>query len=195
MQNQYQIKILSVSMLILLLNACSGLGQNQAPLGSNIRPNPASIANGNSNLQNANYEALTIAGDLHADNLTIINSLTVESSLFISNSQIKATTLVGKALITTNSKFTGAIQIGGDIQSDGSYFASSVIFAGNNGEFTKRSKIKGNLTVISTKPTNIILNRSVINGNIEFKNSKGIVTLTNHAHLKGKVINGQLQNK
>lgn len=156
---------------------------------------PATIAKGDTTLHNDKMSALTVInGNLTINQFVIKNQLNVSGNVTASKLSSDGVTNISGSLGATSSSFDGLCSVGNNATIANSYFGSNIEFAGTNLQLTDRSKVVGNIINTSRTPVTIIIDRSLVKGDIGFANSNSTVILQNRGHLKGKVINGKVQD-
>lgn len=156
---------------------------------------PATIGNGDTSLDNDEFEALTIeSGNLIINEVLILENLKASNDVNANKLNIKGSSYIGGSLIDSNSSFAETCTVSNNITADRSYFAKNIEFSGTNLTLQNKSRVVGNIVSTSTKPTTIIIDRSLVKGTISFINPNSKVIIQNKGHLVGKVFNGIVQD-
>jgi|GEM_PF-2314411 len=156
---------------------------------------PATIGSGDQTLQNDRFSALTVTGDLNANKITIVNDLNIESNATLNKVTVRDDTIIKGNLTITSCTFKDSTIIGNNIDSIDSYFGNGITFGGTQLTLKARSKVIGDIRSNSKLPATIIIDKSVVKGNISFAQNNGKVILQNGGKLKGQVNNGRLINQ
>lgn len=190
-------KTLTISIASIALVSCAtiiGGGASTAHSSGNGM-GPSTIIESDATLSNDKFNALTVGnGSLTISKFVIATNLNVANNLTSTKLTVRKETTVGGGFGANNSSFYGACSIGGSVISNGSYFAKDIEFGGARMELTNKTKVVGDVISTNLNPTTIIIDHSIVKGNIGFANSNSVVILQNKGHLTGKLINGKIQD-
>lgn len=182
----------------ILLNACATIigGDESTAEASGNRMGPATIASGDTALQNDKFSALTVLGQFNGNKLVIAHDLRIESNAYLTKVTVRGNTAIKGNLSCLKADFQNGIMVGGNITAQDSEFESGIRFNGRQLELTDSSKVYG--AIINTNPTTpglIIIDHSKVRGNIEFAAPNSQVILRNKGSFKGEIVNGVVRQE
>lgn len=187
----------SATFVSLLISGCAtiigGFASTAKTSGNGM--GPATISEGDTTLQNDKFTSLSVYnGNLNIDHFLIANELHTTGNVSALKLTVKKTSSIGGFLQATDSSFYDSCKVSNNVIVNDSYFGTNIEFGGTNMELTNRSKVVGNIISTNPKPVTIIIDRSLVKGDIGFANSNSTVIIQNKGHVKGKVLNGKVQD-
>lgn len=197
MKTKINLTILTISLISIALAGCATIigGFSSTARSSGDGMGPSTIIESDATLSNDKFNALTVSnGSLNISSFVIANNLNVANSLTATKLKVRKETTIGGGFGVNNSSFYGVCSINGSVISNGSYFAKDIEFGGARMELTNKTKVIGDVISTNLNPTTIIIDHSIVKGNIGFANSNSVVILQNKGHLTGKLINGKIQD-
>lgn len=180
-----------------LISGCTTIigGFTSTAKSSGSGVGPSTIAESDVYLHDDRLNALSVYnGSLTAKKLTIVNSLKVNGDINANKLVARKTTDVTGSLTLDNSSLYDNCKIGNNITANDSYFAKDIEFGGIQFELTNKTKVIGNIISTSKYPVTIVVDRSVIKGDIGFANPKSVVIIQNRGLVKGRVLNGTVRD-
>lgn len=180
-----------------LIGGCSTIigGFTSTAKSSGSGVGPSTIAESDVYLHDDKLNALSVYnGSLTAKKLTIVNSLMVNGNISATKLIARKTTTTTGILNVNDSSFYDNCKVGNTISADDSYFAKDIEFSGIEFELKNKSKVVGNIISTSKYPVTIVVDHSVIKGDIGFANPKSVVVIQNRGLVKGKVLNGEVRD-
>lgn len=188
-----------ISLLIsaLLLSGCATIigGVSSTAEASGDGMGPATLSESNTTLQNDKFEALTIGANLTASKLIIDEDLNVRGTANLTKVTVRDDSIVGGDLICDDVTFKSSVNVHGNITSSDSYFGEGIEFAGRTLQLSNGSKVVGEIISSNTQTVTLIIDHSVVKGNIGFANAASRVILRNGGELKGNLLNGKLEQE
>jgi cytoskeletal protein CcmA (bactofilin family)/uncharacterized protein YceK len=188
-----------ISLLIsaLLLSGCATIigGFSSTAEASGDGMGPATLSESNTTLQNDKFEALTIGANLTASKLIIDEDLNVRGTANLTKVTVRDDSIVGGDLICDDVTFKSSVNVHGNITSSDSYFGEGIEFAGRTLQLSNGSKVVGEIISSNTQTVTLIIDHSVVKGNIGFANAASRVILRNGGELKGNLLNGKLEQE
>ena len=181
----------------LLLSGCATIigGFSSTAEASGDGMGPATLSESNTTLQNDKFEALTIGANLTASKLIIGEDLNVRGTANLTKVTVRDDSIVGGDLICDDVTFKSSVNVHGNITSSDSYFGEGIEFAGRTLQLSNGSKVVGEIISSNTQAVTLIIDHSVVKGNIGFANAASRVILRNGGELKGNLLNGKLEQE
>ena len=181
----------------ILLSGCATIigGFSSTAEASGDGMGPATLSESNTTLQNDKFEALTIGANLTATKLVIGTDLKVTGNANLTKVTIKDDTSVGGDLICDDATFKSSVNVHGNLTSSDSYFGEGIEFAGRTLQLSNGSKVVGEIINSNSQAVTLIIDHSVVKGNIGFANAASRVILRNGGTLKGQLLNGKLEQE
>lgn len=188
-----------ISLLIsgILLSGCATIigGFSSTAEASGDGMGPATLSESNTTLQNDKFEALTIGANLTASKLVIGADLNVHGTANLTKVTVRDDSIVGGDLICDDVTFKSSVNVHGNLTSSDSYFGEGIEFAGRTLQLSNGSKVVGEIIISNSQPVTVIIDHSVVKGNIGFANAASRVILRNGGALKGNLLNGKLEQE
>lgn len=191
---KYHVYAMCVS--VLFLAACGDKDNNRSVSGLTEEFGDKTIVHGFANLEHNAYISLNVNGSANLKDVKISQELHVNGSLKAEDCNLKDVTVHGSGSFE-ECKASGLVQVlGAALFEDCNLKNVEVTSMSVKFEECKVSSIvMKKHSLITSSSQQVVLNGTVVSGDVTFEQGNGIVVLKDGAKVKGKVVGGKIMKE